>query len=137
MFLAKKTDHSSDTKTINPFPDRVTKNIKLNWSLFFKQSILRKPLINIGITTASGSTLGKVSSCTLLNATKIEVQGRKYCAVSTGPKTQSQSINYCKALNARLPLPKSNPESNAFFVKFRSRTWIDITDPVRGKDFCY
>ena len=79
-------------------------------------------------------TLGKVSSCTLVNATQIEVEGRKYCAISTGLKTQTQSIADCKTLNARLPLPKSNAESNAFVQNFPNRTWIDITtDQVKGQ----
>ena len=76
-----------------------------------------------------------MSSCTLLNATKIEVLGRKYCAVNTGPKTQSQSVAHCKTINSRLPLPKSAAEAIAFYIKFPNRTWIDITDPARGRDF--
>ena len=83
----------------------------------------------------SGGILGKVSSCTLSNATQIHVGNNKYCAVRQGHKTQSQAIAHCKTLNARLPLPKSKAESLALFEMFPSNTWIDITDRGTGSRF--
>ena len=80
-------------------------------------------------TATSEGILGKVSSCTLSNSTKINVENRTYCAVDYGYKTQSQAIAHCKTLNARLPLPKSDVESDAFLKEFPPKIWIDITDP--------
>ena len=75
-------------------------------------------------------SLGEVPFCTLTDAKQIEVEGRKYCAVNMGVKTQSQAIATCKNLNARLPLPKSEVESSSFLKMFPDRTWLDITNPV-------
>ena len=90
------------------------------------------------ITTTS-NILGKVSNCTLslcpvsvcanYPVKQINVEERKYCAMTQGYMTQSQGVAHCKTLNARLPLPKSNAESDAFYKEYFSRTWIDITDP--------
>ena len=66
---------------------------------------------------------------------QIIVGKQEYCAVSQGYKPQSQAIDHCKVLNARLPLPKSEAESAAFLKTFPSRTWIDITDPGSGLRF--
>ena len=73
--------------------------------------------------------LGEVPTCTLIDAQQIEVEGRKYCAVHTGVRTQSESVAHCKRLNARLPLPKSKAEYASFEKIFPNRAWIDITKP--------
>ena len=88
--------------------------------------------------------IGIVSNCTLPNAKHLKnlphvTLKRKYCAVYQGYKTQPQALAHCKALNARLPLPKSDAESFVFtrlYLNLRhTLTWIDITDPGSGPRF--
>ena len=67
-------------------------------------------------------------------ATKIEVEGRKYCAKWIGLKPQSEAIAICQTINARLPLPKSSIETDAFAKRFPYPIWLDITDPVKDRN---
>ena len=90
------------------------------------------------LAASTPSDIGIVSHCTLPNAKLIKNifnSKRKYCAVVQGNKNQSQAVTHCKALNARLPLPKSDAESAAFYREFSVRVWIDITDQGSGPRF--
>ena len=82
------------------------------------------------------SNKGVVQSCTLNlkfgTLTKfISVVGRNYCAaiVEKNKKSHFEAVSLCKALNAKLPLPKSSSESVAFYNAFPFSLWVDLTDP--------
>ena len=65
--------------------------------------------------TYLASVLGVVTSCTLHGKVKdINVDGRSYCVVDWGNMKHAQAIEFCKKLNARLPLPRSKKEADEF-----------------------
>ena len=86
------------------------------------------------MTTLANKNLGIVSKCTLIDAQTISVYSGNYCVLNKGEKTQSEAYSQCKALNARLPLPKNDAEMTAFLRSSPNKTWIGITDPVRGQN---
>ena len=78
--------------------------------------------------------LGIVSKCSLVGAQTLDVYTGKYCVVDKGHKSQSEAFLLCKSLNARLPLPRNDDEMAAFLKLSPNKTWIGITDPVRGQN---
>ena len=78
--------------------------------------------------------LGVVSKCSLIGGKSIKVFSNKYCVVNIGEKSRSEASLLCKALNARLPLPKNDAETTAFLKISPNQTWIDIRDPVSGRN---
>ena len=61
----------------------------------------------------------------------INVEGRSYCVVDHGNKKHSEAFEFCKKLNARLPLPK-NKEEAAEFRKISSKwTHVDARNPKK------
>ena len=85
-------------------------------------------------TTLANRNLGVVSECTLDGAQEVDVYSGKYCLVNKGEKSQSEAYSQCKESNARLPLPKNEAEIASFLEISPNNTWIDITDPVRGRN---
>ena len=85
-------------------------------------------------TILADRKLGIVSNCTLVDAEKIDVYSGEYCVVNQGQKSRSEAFLYCKTLNARLPLPKNEAEMAAFLKLSPNKTWIGITDPVKGRN---
>ena len=84
-------------------------------------------------TTLAHKNLGLVSKCTLVGAISINIHSGNYCIVNKGKKTRPEAYSQCKAANARLPLPKNNVEMAAFLKFSPNKTWIDITNPVKGQ----
>ena len=85
-------------------------------------------------TTLADKNLGIVFNCTLVGAERINTNSSKYCVVNKGEKSQSEAYSQCKALNARLPLPKNQAEMAAFMKISPKNTWISIRASVRGRN---
>merc|ERR1711937_16652 len=47
---------------------------------------------------------------------------------------QTAAFKHCTALNARLPVPKSQAELTEFSKFFPERTWLGLTNPDNKKD---
>ena len=72
------------------------------------------------------TTLGVVTKCTLTGTVKIiKVDGHSYCAVNHGNKELSEAVEFCKDLNARLPLPRNKAELDEFREISPSWTHVD------------
>ena len=84
--------------------------------------------------TLANKNLGIVPKCTLVGAKSINIHSGNYCVVNKGEKSQSEAYSQCKALNARLPLPKSQTEMAAFVKISPKNTWIGIRTSVRGRN---
>ena len=69
----------------------------------------------------------------MAGAKSISISSDKYCVVNKGVKTRLEAYSQCKASNARLPLPKNDAEMAAFLKISPKKTWMGITDPVRGQ----
>ena len=75
--------------------------------------------------------LGIVTKCTLTGYVQnINVDGRSYCVVDHGIKKHSEAFEFCKKLNARLPLPRNKQEADEF-LKISGRMWthVDARNP--------
>ena len=97
-------------------------------------------LTNESPFVSSKGSLGVVEKCTLVGnkATfqtvyTFTVGQRKYCLVEKGMgntpgmgDTQSEAMQICKLLNAKLPLPKNEAEYDAFQKYFIVSTWLGI-----------
>ena len=85
-------------------------------------------------TCLLGSKLGVVPQCTLTGKIrKFTYDGRTYCMVDHGRKSQDGAIDFCKKLNAGLPLPKSKGEAMEFLKITGSQTvWIGLTDSTQS-----
>ena len=78
----------------------------------------------VRVFLASG--LGFVAKCTLTGAVKnITVYGRSYCVVDHGYKKHPEAFEFCRKLNARLPLPKNKQEMDEFLKISPSWTHVD------------
>ena len=68
--------------------------------------------------------------CTLIGAKHVLVDEQLYCVNKNGNMNQIRAIQYCKELNATLPLPVSLLEFKAF-SNFSSphKAWTGISDP--------
>ena len=70
--------------------------------------------------------LGIVSKCSLNGTVKnINVNGRSYCVVDEGNHKHPEAIELCKKLNARLPLPRNEQESDEL-IKIGGKTWTNV-----------
>ena len=80
----------------------------------------------------SVSGLGIVTKCTLVGAVKnINVDGRSYCVVDHGNKKHSDAVEFCRKLNARLPLPRNKQEADEFLKLSPSFTHVDARNPKK------
>ena len=70
-----------------------------------------------------------VRECTLIDAEHVLVDERIYCVNRIGNMNQTRAVEYCKEINATLPLPVSLREFEAF-SNFSSpqKAWIGIRD---------
>ena len=77
--------------------------------------------------------LGIVTKCTLTGVVKnINVDGRSYCVVDHGKKKHPEAFEFCKQLNARLPLPRNKKEADEFLkISGRTYTNVDARNPKR------
>ena len=92
-----------------------------------------KVSVNFKLKLYSASGLGIVVKCTLTGTVKnINVGGRSYCVVDHGHKKHPVAFEFCKKLNARLPLPRNKQEIDEF-LKISGPTWtnIDARNPKR------
>ena len=70
-----------------------------------------------------------VKKCTLIDAEHMLVDEQIYCVNRIGKMNQTSAIEYCKELNATLPLPLSLLEFEVFSnFSGPDRTWIGISD---------
>ena len=71
-----------------------------------------------------------MKKCSLKGAKHIFVDERIYCANTNDNMNQTRAIEYCKKLNATLPLPVSLLEFEVFSNFSRpNNAWIGISDP--------
>ena len=72
-----------------------------------------------------------VRECTLIDAEHVLVDERIYCVNKVGNMNQTRAGEYCKTLNATLPLPISLLEFE-MFSNFSSphKAWIGVSDPL-------
>ena len=61
----------------------------------------------------------------------INVDGRSYCVVDHGPKKHPDAFEFCKKLNARLPLPRNKQEAVEFLKLSPSWTNVDARNPKK------
>ena len=87
-------------------------------------------------TVSTNSKLGVVSQCTLTGSVKkFTHDGNTYCMVNHGNKYQDAAIDFCKNLNAGLPLPKSKEEAAEYLkITGSSSVWIGLTDSTKSGD---
>ena len=80
------------------------------------------------------SKLGVVSHCTLNGSIKkLTYDGNSYCMVNHGAKHQDAAIDFCKKLNAGLPLPKSKGElMEVIKITDNKSVWIGLTDSTQS-----
>ena len=78
--------------------------------------------------------VGVVSQCTLTGSIKkLTYDCNSYCMVNHGKKHQEAAIDFCKKMNARLPLPKSEGEATKFLkITGSEKVWIGITDSKKS-----
>ena len=81
-----------------------------------------------------GYELGVVSQCTLTGSIKkFTYDGNSYCMVNHGEKNQTAAIDFCKEINAGLPLPKSKGETKEYLkITGSDRVWIGLTDSTKS-----
>ena len=81
-----------------------------------------------------GSKLGVVSQCTLTGSIKkFTYDGNSYCMVDHGYKYQDDAIEFCKKMNAGLPLPKSKGEVTEYLkITGYGTVWIGLTDSTNS-----
>ena len=85
------------------------------------------------VTGSTASRLGVVPKCTLKKAKDFTIapNGRTYCFLRQGKMSQSEAVSHCKALNSKLPLPKSNAEVQSFLLVLKrdsKSVWLDLFD---------
>ena len=61
----------------------------------------------------------------------INVDGRSYCVVDHGSKKHPDAVEFCKKLNARLPLPRTKAELDEFRKISPSYTHVDARNPKK------
>ena len=117
------SDNNTQGNDINTTP----MNINITTTVSTTSTSTKSTTTN-GTYLASG--LGYVPKCTLgIRAREITVANRTYCLINRRKMSQSKGMKLCKSLNARLPLPKSSAEANAFRkITGRFDTWIGISD---------
>ena len=76
------------------------------------------------------SGLGVVPMCTLTGSVKtFTYDDNTYCMVDHGVKFQDAAIEFCKKMNAGLPLPKSKGEITEYLkITGSERVWMGLTD---------
>ena len=74
-----------------------------------------------------------MKKCTLIGAEHVLVDERIYCVNRNGNMNQTRAIQYCKELNATLPLPISLLEFEVF-SNFSSpkKAWLGLSDPSKS-----
>ena len=98
--------------------------------------------INFSLKVYQALGLGIVAKCTLTGAVtavkNIKVDGRSYCAVYHGSKKHTEAVEFCKNLNARLPLPRNKAELDSFVKFYKSYgnykgtyTHVDARNPKK------
>ena len=60
---------------------------------------------------------------------EINVDGRSYCVIDCGQKSHPDAFEFCKKLNARLPLPRNKQEANEFLKISPLFTHVDARNP--------
>ena len=79
------------------------------------------------------SKIGVLPQCTLTGLIKkLTYDGNTYCMVNHGNKNQDVAIDFCKKMNAGLPLPKSKGEAAEFSKITGAFVWIGLTDVTKS-----
>ena len=72
-------------------------------------------------------------NCTLIGAKHKLVDERIYCINRNGNLNHTRALNYCKELNATLPLPISLLEFEVFSnFSWPKKAWLGISDPSKS-----
>ena len=58
-------------------------------------------------------------TCSLKNATEVNVDGKLFCLAYIGQRKHKDALQLCQSLNATLPLPTSIKEHNHFVESFK------------------
>ena len=78
---------------------------------------------------------GFVTKCTLTGSVKkINVEARSYCVVDYGNMKHPEAFEFCKKLNARLPLPRNKQEADEFFKISPFWTHVDARNPKKSSN---
>ena len=82
------------------------------------------------------SKLDVVQNCTLTGSIKtLTYDGNTYCMVDHGKKSQYAAIEFCKKMNAGLPLPKSKGEATEYLkITGSEHVWMGLTDVTKSGD---
>ena len=95
-----------------------------------------KVQIRLKLKVFSASGLGIVAKCTLTGVVKnINVGGRSYCVVDHGKKKHPVAFEFCKKLNARLPLPRNKQEADEFLKISSYWTNVDARNPKKTVNY--
>ena len=71
--------------------------------------------------------------CSLSGAKHILVDEQVYCVNKNEIMNQTRAIDYCRKLNATLPLPVSLLEFEVFSIfSGPEKAWIGISDPLKS-----
>ena len=71
--------------------------------------------------------------CTLIGAKHVIIDERTYCFNRNGNMNQTRAMQYCKELNATLPLPVSLLEFETFSnFSGPDNAWMGIYDPSKS-----
>ena len=101
-----------------------------------------------GLGIVSKCTLNVPSKCTFMELNyhgpskcsltgkinNINVEGRSYCAVDHGKRRHPEAVEWCKKLNARLPLPRTKAELDEFRKVSPSWTHVDGRNPKKSSN---
>ena len=74
-----------------------------------------------------------IRKCSLNGAEHLLIDERIYCTNKNGILDRSRAMEYCRELNATLPLPLSLLEFEVFSnLSGSDQTWIGLTDPLQS-----
>ena len=95
--------------------------------VIFSPFYYKMPILFLGFIVQRGEKL--VRECSLNGAEYILIDERIYCANKNEFMNQTRAVDYCRQLNATLPLPLSLLEFEVF-SNFSSpeKAWIGISD---------
>ena len=100
--------------------------------MYTKRPFQRQPRVKLTLIINLASSVGIVTQCTLIGTVKIiKVDGRSYCVVDHGYMEHREAFEYCKNLNARLPLPRNKQEADEFLKISLSWTNVDARNPKK------
>ena len=92
--------------------------------------------IKLKLKVFSAPDLGIVPKCTLTGAVKdFNVGEHSYCVVDHGKMRHPVAFEFCKKLNARLPLPRNKQEADEFLKISSAWTNVDARNPKKTVNY--